>query len=585
MKKYLAISLGPIYATITKARKTRELWIASYLFSSLMREIYKQLENKVEILSPLPAKAGIDHSPFGAGIFPDRLFAKAESLNPDELDRLIKKAIDNIAWDALPGTISKKQLTVKKGGQEIILNYNKAAHKGEAKKFWQSYFRIVKVWKDLDSGVDNILLKLNKYLDTAELQPVYFAEEPNTDFCLAMLDHPYKTGFVSALTDRGSYQKVMPSKSLFPSTVEIAAHELFMVDPVKTKRLLYSSDKEKLLEENKLEELSEEELQVDDQQLDEFYEAVFRDPVLKNRATDYHKYYCIVHVDGDNFGEVLEAMEGEKQQAKVHTFSTDLAAFAVTAAETIDKYGGKPIYIGGDDLLFFSPLRTEIEDENNQGKGSVVSLWNLIEALDDDFKKFTDKLNLPKGVKPTLSYGISITYYKYPLFEAHGISYAQLAYRAKKFKKGDHKKNAVAFRWLRHSGAYFEGVLTKEQFLGMKTILGMIDEIPGEFFSSIAFKLDTLSALVNGMVNTHTLTDERLKALFENFFNEPVHQNNRDGLFAIEGLMQTLFTGENVYIDEKLVDPTKNLYAVLRLLMFMTSTLEKNNLLNPVEHV
>lgn len=577
---YLAISLGPIYATITKARKTRELWIASYLFSSLMREIYKQLENKVQILSPLPPRAGVDHTLFGAGIFPDRLFAVADDLQPDELEELIKNAVNTVASKALPGSIGKKHLKVTNG----ILTYRKADHKEAAEAFWQNYFRIVRLWKELDPAKDNILLELNKYLDTAELQPVYFAEEPETDYCLAMLDHPYKSDFKSALiNDRGIYKKVMPSNSLFPSTAEIAAHELFIVDAAKTKVLLHNADRKHQLEEEQIETLSEDDLEFEEKGLDAFYKAVWQDPVLKNRAADYHKYYCIVHVDGDNFGKVLGAMSGPNQHSKVDSFSKNLAEFTVTAANTIDKYGGKPVYIGGDDLLFFAPLRTEIE--NDRGIGEIVSLWDLVGSLDKDFEDFINKLQLAEDVlTPTLSYGISISYYKYPLFEAHNISHDQLVDRAKKFKKGAHEKNAVAFRWLRHSGAYFEGVLTKDQFLGMKAILGMIDEIPGEFFSSIAFKLDTLSALVNGMVETKAFTEERLQALFENFFDEPVHRNHRDGLHSIEGLMRELFTGANACVDGKSLDPAQNLYAVLRLLMFMTSTLEKSKPLNPVEH-
>ncbi|MDR2511860.1 MAG: hypothetical protein LBC89_05325, partial [Bacteroidales bacterium] len=36
MNTYTAISIGPIYKTLTMARKPLEIWAASYLFSYLM---------------------------------------------------------------------------------------------------------------------------------------------------------------------------------------------------------------------------------------------------------------------------------------------------------------------------------------------------------------------------------------------------------------------------------------------------------------------------------------------------------------------------------------------------------------------
>lgn len=579
--KYLAISLGPIYATITKASKTRELWAASYLFSGLMQEIYNRLMKKVTVLSPLPP-LGYDRPPFGTGIFPDRLFAEAGTLRTDELDVLLEGAINAIAEKALPD-LKGKVLNYEYDGQVTQLHYERSLHLTIAKQFWHRYFRIVKVWKTLDPASDNILLTLNAFLDTAELRPVYFSEEPETDYCLALLDYPYKTKLSLALHDRGIYEDIMPKNSLFPSTAEIAAFELFRAFPEKAKELLYghSEKEEKPKEDGKTDE---EQLEVAEEQLESFYSAIYQDDTLRKRAADYHKYYCIVHVDGDNFGKVLGSFSGPDQIEKVDAFSKHLAEFAVDAANAINKYGGKPVYIGGDDLLFFAPLRAEIS-ENEQGK--IVSLLDIVETLDDDFNRFIQKLKLPEGtINPTLSYGISISYYKYPLFEAHQLSYNQLADRAKKFSKGEHKKNAVAFRFLKHSGSYFEGILTKEQFLGMKAILEMIDQVPGEFFSSIAFKLDTLAALVNGMVDSNSLSKSRLEALFNNFFDEPVHRlNDRRGLHTIEGLTQTLFEGNSAKIDDKTIDPANNLYSVLRLLMFMTSSMEKNKPVNKAAHV
>lgn len=70
--KYLAISIGPIIKTFSMARKPREFWAASYLFSYLMQCILKVFDNeeKVELLSPyykkdVSLRLGWDYSLIG----------------------------------------------------------------------------------------------------------------------------------------------------------------------------------------------------------------------------------------------------------------------------------------------------------------------------------------------------------------------------------------------------------------------------------------------------------------------------------------------------------------------------------------
>lgn len=79
--KYTAINIGPIVGTLALARRPRELWSASYLFSFLMECIIGKLveistEDKTKsIISP----ATIDKvkEPYKeVGLYPDRVFTK-----------------------------------------------------------------------------------------------------------------------------------------------------------------------------------------------------------------------------------------------------------------------------------------------------------------------------------------------------------------------------------------------------------------------------------------------------------------------------------------------------------------------------
>ena len=70
--KYTAINIGPIVKTLDMARKPRELWAASYLFSYLMKCIVEAIP-KDNILSP--EMVG-DDAPKEVGLYPDRVFAR-----------------------------------------------------------------------------------------------------------------------------------------------------------------------------------------------------------------------------------------------------------------------------------------------------------------------------------------------------------------------------------------------------------------------------------------------------------------------------------------------------------------------------
>ncbi|KAA6314220.1 hypothetical protein EZS27_035130 [termite gut metagenome] len=56
-----------------------------------------------------------------------------------------------------------------------------------------------------------------------------------------------------------------------------------------------------------------------------------------------------------------------------------------------------------------------------------------------------------------MSYGLSITYYKYPLYEALALARKQLNEEAKNMPD----KNAIAWNLRKHSGSSFSGKLGK----------------------------------------------------------------------------------------------------------------------------
>ena len=79
--KYFAINIGPVAKTIGLARKPRELWLASYIFSYLAKHIISILKREnCTLLSP----ATFD-KPYGIGLYPDRIFFNSEKDSSDIL--------------------------------------------------------------------------------------------------------------------------------------------------------------------------------------------------------------------------------------------------------------------------------------------------------------------------------------------------------------------------------------------------------------------------------------------------------------------------------------------------------------------
>ena len=101
--KYLAINIGPIVKTFSIARKPKEFWAASYMFSYLMQcilESFDKERNKVELISP-----HYENQRIGVGLFPDRAFY----LMKEEVD--VKK---------LTGTSDMKKVMDLKGNPLLL---------------------------------------------------------------------------------------------------------------------------------------------------------------------------------------------------------------------------------------------------------------------------------------------------------------------------------------------------------------------------------------------------------------------------------------------------------------------------------
>lgn len=457
MPNYIGVTIGPISKTIQSAKKMREIWVASYIFSYIMREIIKEFRER-NILLPYVDKN--DDSMFNeknkVGIFPDRFIFESKEGDFEKLGEVVDNILGKLANE-----------------------FN------ESKEKLKRYFQIYYFEKSYDnSKKSEIITDVTEILDGLELRTQFIKK----DFSLVPSISYLYDKFL--LNDAGF-------KKRFPSIAEIAAVEF---DDIKD----FESDKD----------------EVEDDEVYDIIKKIFK---MKKFFRKPHKYIAIVYYDGDNFSKTIKSL-GDN----TITFSKYVYEFSKKAVKLIRDYEGLPIYASGDDGFFFAPVK-------NRDKNIFDLIRDIKKVFDDTFKKdFKDV---------SISFGISITYHKYPMNEAVEQSKMLLFDVAKEFNNG--AKNAVAFKILKHSGHYFEGVFdqSSEEYCKFLEILNSSNE---KFLSSLIFKMDNL----RGLLSAVGADKEKIENIYENFFNESIHKENIAQINKIKDYYISVMNSKN-YSDNE----------------------------------
>ncbi len=405
---YYGITIGPIFATITKARKFKELWLSSYMFSFVTQKIAQQLyNNKATIFLPFVDQYSFELSPIGS--FPDRLIFQAE---------LSLKEVENICQQA------KKEL-IDYLGQDF--------------DFLQNYiYTYIAQLKEPQYPIDELYAILN-------------------DLELHQLAQPYQETLYHTLLDKESINKTPLVKKL---------------------KLRYDSIKD-IAAKDKIEDLA------------------------------LYNYIAIVHADGDNLSKAIKEYGYDKVSKKLHHFTQ-----AIKRDHDLQKYIDL-IYLGGDDLFFLAPLKA-------YGK----TIFDILDTIRNYYKEQFDDIS-------TISFGLSITYTKYPLYEALELSRNALFGIAKRGPK-----NSVGVIFQKHSGQRhsFKLQFDDQKYQQFSKLLTNDIDYP----KAIHHKLSKIKPL---------LKRGDIDAIFENFFDEKEHKEHFDqGLQAIKEYLK-LFKQEDIDFD------------------------------------
>jgi CRISPR-associated protein Cmr2 len=488
--KYTAVTIGPIYKVFSQARKTRELWGASYLFSFIMRRIIEKLNDLPKCCLPYKVKIIEESKGKGAGFFPDRLIIEGD----------------------VKGRIQKIE-------EEIFFEIADNCNLSE--DYLHNYLRIYVVTFTLPVNIsnkeeenNNIVIVANKLLDSIELKEKYFQK---------ITDINWRTA-IDSLNRKIFYTEAFIGKSndfQFPSIIEIATDDFRKKNKDQYYRLVrtvLNAPRQSNIPEEKQDEINQK----------EFVKGLNNNKdFLPIKLRPYHKYIAVVQADGDNTGKTIAKIGNNPDM--VRKFSSALFDFAIFAAEKIKKYGGKAVYIGGDDLLFFAPVAVWREN-SNEVLGHIESIFKLINDIDIIFKNKIIECNdlkhlylkggiLEKNV-PSMSYGVSITYSKYPLNEARD-SAESLLREAKKIRDD---KNKICFQLNKHSGQGYGFTIDKKLYSGnpikplsFDYFLSMVSNIPLQenLLSSIIYKLKPM----HGLLNQISTDKERLNIFFAQEFD------------------------------------------------------------------
>lgn len=150
--KYIALTIGPIYKTLKNAKKPKELFASSYIFSYIMREIIKDFKQR-EFITPYIKDNSIFDENSQVGLFHDRFI-----------------------FESLEGDLEKLETTIINVCQDVANNLNIDQH------LVKEYLQINYFEKDIDNKL-NPILELSPYLDTQEL---FFQTSQDETFARAL---------------------------------------------------------------------------------------------------------------------------------------------------------------------------------------------------------------------------------------------------------------------------------------------------------------------------------------------------------------------------------------------------------------
>ena len=545
---YTGITIGPIYDTISLTSSPAGLWAASYMFSHISRRLCELIVSEGIVSSEDDIKSPYfklsDKYADGIGRYHDRIifFPKDEATVLDNINAIFDKVTIEVA--------SAFCDTSNTGGTAGVNIVSSVSSDGTVSSIESKQIEWFKQYLQLHAlcfpSEGNVILDSAQYLDAIELEKSF----PTIDF----------TNPINKLFE--DEQK--------NTKIRIQFSEKFNLENTPFP-LRNAKDKNNHI----LKDINGANIK----RMPDMEEICGRADEDKNSRVKVNSYYAIVQSDGDRIGEYIKGCKERGESER--DFSKICLSFCSKASEIIQNYGGVTIYAGGDDLLFIAPLvsqkvfktpetnvapdttataktsetadtaeTTKTSDTPEKAEANENNILSLLIELRNTFHNYFPAKTLPtpasittdcqnENKPPTLSFGVAIRYYKYPLYEAFDEACALLFQQAKK------TRDAVAISLRKHSGQDIQFIL--ENFTTTKitdelqTLIAM--QIDSNVLKSIRGKIWEYKSL---FLLALKLKGEALKSIFDNTFDsKEVHNAKSCDIDATRTLLEMLEGKDN----------------------------------------
>lgn len=183
---------------------------------------------------------------------------------------------------------------------------------------------------------------------------------------------------------------------------------------------------------------------------------------LKKHNNKLNKYYALVMLDGDNMGKWLSGkyLTNNDNLKEFHkNMSTKLGEYGKTIMGQLNEPKGKTIYCGGDDVMAFVNLE---------------SLVDVLINLREKYPDFSADYETKNGEKPTASAGIVIAHYKTPL-----RTVLEKAQSMEKKAKSEGGRDAFAISVMKRSGEVIDSVY-KWRYDDSSYVLSVLKDLVNE---------------------------------------------------------------------------------------------------------
>ncbi|WP_130864416.1 type III-B CRISPR-associated protein Cas10/Cmr2 [Bacilliculturomica massiliensis] len=442
---YLFIfTIGPVQSFIENSRKARDMYAGSKLLSQLMEGAVRELQRgwNADVVFPLQMKEWPEKGQNSGSNMPNRLIAKFRDKDEETL-KTIASSLEASVRGAFLSLCRKILQEVQIGETGLELS------ELQLKDFLEVYWMYEKyedgdyagAYQRLFSGI-NAVKGIRPFEQTGEpwgrsciLFPEYNAifAKRNLSKSPSRFPHHVNQAYVYDITENQKMRyRVKPGEAMSAIALVKRMYPRPEADIYSIRLMLLKSrlgedvvrDLDIQLSDgvsNALYDLANDvDASAEEYRENELCDAQKLYRCIKKQNIKLASYYALVKFDGDSMGETFIK---EGTEAKQKELSKKIGNFAQAAPGILLRYGGLPVFAGGEDFFGFLPLDT---------------LFNCMQELRTEFLK---KVGL------TFSAGIVIAHLMQPLKEV--VAEADVLEKAAKRANG---KNAFVLGVMKRSG-------------------------------------------------------------------------------------------------------------------------------------